>query len=85
MMPNQIYPAGNAMAGHATKYAAEALAARVFLFYTGRYDKKTLPLTPEGEITKEQVISWLEDCIDHSGHNLISDQRNLWGYTKLCH
>ena len=41
MMPNQIYPAGNAMAGHATKYAAEALAARVFLFYTGRYDKKT--------------------------------------------
>ena len=82
MMPNQIYPAGNAMAGHATKYAAEALAARVFLFYTGRYDKKTLPLTPEGEITKEQVISWLEDCIDHSGHNLISDQRNLWGYTN---
>ena len=79
MMPNQIYPAGNAMAGHATKYAAEALAARVFLFYTGRYDKKTLPLTPEGEITKEQVISWLED---HSGHNLISDQRNLWGYTN---
>ena len=64
MMPNQIYTAGNAMAGHATKYAAEALAERVFLFYTGRYDKKTLPLTPEGEITKEQVISWLEDCID---------------------
>lgn len=30
MMPNQIYPAGNAMAGHATKYAAEALAAQYF-------------------------------------------------------
>lgn len=81
MMPNRIYPAGNAMAGHATKYAAEALAARVFLFYTGRYDKKTLPLM-EGEITKEQIIKWLEDCINNSGHALVSDQRNLWAYTN---
>ena len=81
MMPNRIYPAGNAMAGHATKYAAEAFAARVFLFYTGRYDKKTLPLT-EGEITKEQIIKWLEDCINNSGHALVSDQRNLWAYTN---
>lgn len=81
MLPNKIYPTGNAMAGHVTKYAAEAFAARVFLFYTGRYDKKTLPLS-EGEMTKEQVVSWLEDCINNSGHGLVSDQRNLWGYTN---
>lgn len=81
MMPNKIYQAKSSMAGHATKYAAEAFAARVFLFYTGRYDKKTLPL-PDGEITKEQVVQWLEDCIENSGHDLVSDQRNLWGYTN---
>ena len=31
------------MTGHATKYAAEAMMARVFLFYTGRYEKTELP------------------------------------------
>lgn len=81
MMPDKIYPAGNSLAGHATKYAAEAFAARVFLFYTGRYGQKSLPL-PEGEITKEQIVEWLEDCINNSKHDLVTDQRNLWGYTN---
>ena len=39
MMPAKIYPKGSDMTGHATKYAAEAMMARVFLFYTGRYEK----------------------------------------------
>lgn len=82
MMPDRIYPAGDTMAGHATKYAAEAFAARVFLFYTGRYAKDSLPLASGNEITKGEVIKWLEDCITNSGHDLVSDQRNLWGYTN---
>jgi len=69
-------------AGHATKWAAEALMARVFLFYTGFYGKADLPLAPEGSIAKAQVISWLEDCIDNSGHSLVPDYRNLWPYTN---
>ena len=78
MTPDRIYPAGSDMAGHATKYAAEAMMARVFLFYTGRYDKTELP----GGITKSQVITWIDDCVNNSGHKLVSDQRNLWGYTN---
>lgn len=31
MMPAKIYPKGSDMTGHATKYAAEAMMARVFL------------------------------------------------------
>ena len=45
MMPAKIYPKGSDMTGHATKYAAEAMMARVFLFYTGRYEKKRTPPT----------------------------------------
>lgn len=76
-------------AGHATKWSAEALMARVFLFYTGYYKKEALPLVEGGSITKSQVISWLEDCIKESGHGLIIDNTNpgngfynLWPYSN---
>ncbi|MFV0376781.1 MAG: RagB/SusD family nutrient uptake outer membrane protein [Mangrovibacterium sp.] len=73
--------------GHATKWAAEALMARVFLFYTGYYGETELPLlgddgTITGTITKSEVIAWLEDCITNSGHSLVGDFRNLWPYTN---
>ena len=78
MMPAKIYPKGSDMTGHATKYAAEAMMARVFLFYTGRYEKNELP----NGTTKEEVISWIDDCVNNSGHKLVSDQRNIWAYTN---
>jgi hypothetical protein len=78
LMPAQSYLGNSTMAGHATKYAAEAMMARVFLFYTGRYDKTELP----GGISKQQVIEWIDDCVDHSGHRLVSDQRNIWSYSN---
>lgn len=77
-LPAKIYPAGNAMAGHATRAAAQAYMARVFLFYTGRYGKDELP----GGITKQQVINWIDDCVYNSGHDLVPDQRTLWSYTN---
>ena len=80
LMPSTPY---NAVAsGHATKWAAQALMARVFLFYTGYYNKTDLPLVSEGSVTKAQVIQWLEDCIKNSGHDLVSDFRNLWPYSN---
>ena len=78
LMPNQIYTFGSNMTGHATKAAAEAMQARVFLFYTGRYGKSELPNGTD----KAKVISDLEDCIRNSGHQLVDDQRELWGYTN---
>ena len=77
LMPDAIYANGSAMAGHATKYAAEAMMARVWLFYTGRYAQETLP-----GVTKAEVIAWIDDCVTNSGHDLVSDQRNLWAYSN---
>ena len=68
--------------GHASKWTAEAMMARVWLFYTGFYGKSELPLAGGGSVSKSQVASWLEDCIKNSGHALVSDQRNLWPYTN---
>ena len=78
---------------HATKWDAEALLARVYLFYTGFYsDKngeniKALPLVDtenfkliEEQVDKDYVVNKLEDCIAHSGHSLVSDFRLLWPY-----
>jgi hypothetical protein len=70
------------VAGHATKWAAEALLARVFLFYTGYYSKDVLPLVGGGSLSKSDVVTYLNDCIDNSGHGLVGDFRNLWAYTN---
>ena len=73
--------------GRASKWSAEGMMARVWLFYTGFYNKAELPFSNEdgsetGSITKDQVVTWIEDCIQNSGHGLVSDQRNLWPYTN---
>ena len=79
-MPDKKYDAS--FSGHATKYVAEAYMARVFLFYTGYYGKETLPLVEGGSVNKEQVIGWLEDCINNGGYDLVNDFRELWPYTN---
>ncbi|MBR2746761.1 MAG: RagB/SusD family nutrient uptake outer membrane protein, partial [Bacteroidales bacterium] len=78
---------------HATKWDAEALLARVYLFYTGFYSDKegktidTLPLVDletweviSETVGKDYVVSKLEDCIQNSGHDLVSDFRLMWPY-----
>ncbi len=79
--PDTKYP--NIELGHATKWSAEALLSRVYLFYTGFYGKTELPVAnSDKKIGKSDIISYIEDCINNSGHDLISDQRNLWPYTN---
>lgn len=71
----------NTNLGRASKWAAEGLMARIFLFYTGYYQKTDLPLPGGGSITKAQVISWVDDLVDRSGAALLKDPRNMWPYT----
>ncbi|MCF0163805.1 MAG: RagB/SusD family nutrient uptake outer membrane protein [Bacteroidales bacterium] len=78
LLPAVAYMQGSPMTGHANKYAAEAFMARVYLFYTGRYAKETLP---DGT-SKAQVVEWLDDVIKKSGYKLVTDQRNLWAYSN---
>lgn len=67
--------------GHATKWAAEALMARAFLFYTGYYNKTEVTLPDGSVVSKTNVVTWLEDCIANSEHGLVSDFRNQWPYS----
>jgi len=60
--------------GHVTKWSAEALLARVYLFYTGYYGKDDLL----GKVTKADALSYLEDVIANSGHGLIDNFYDLW-------
>lgn len=78
LLPSDRYDAIES--GHATKWAAEALMARVFLFYTGYYEQTSLPLVDGSSVSKDQVVTWLEDCINNSGHDLLPDFRSLWPY-----
>jgi len=65
--------------GRITKWAAEAMLARVFLFYTGYYHKTDLAGT-----TKQQVLNNLEDLIQNSGHDLVPDFATLWPAASLA-
>lgn len=68
--------------GRATKWAAQALLARTFLFYTGYYNKESMPLNEGGFLSRTEVAGYLDDCIANSGHDLIGDYRNLWPYSN---
>ncbi len=81
--------------GHAMKGSAEGYLARAYMFYQGFYNKAgelaSASLAdvelPEqegvtGPLSKAQVVSYLEDCINNSGAELIPDYRLLWQYTN---
>lgn len=65
--------------GHATKWAAESLLSRVFLYYTGRYSQTDLV----GLVSKEQALAYVEDVISNSGHDLIDEFQNLWPVSSI--
>ncbi len=60
--------------GRVTKWAAESLIGRVYLYYTGYYQQSDLA----GVVTKAQALSYLEDVIANSGHGLVPSFANLW-------
>ena len=72
------------------KYAAEALLARSFLFYTGFYqgvhdiaaNDASVTLPDGSTLTKTDVTAYINDCVMNSGFSLVKDFRNLWPYTN---
>jgi len=59
--------------GRVTKWAAESLLARAYLFYSGYYGTPAI-----GSETATTALTAVEDVIAHSGHGLISDFNTLW-------
>lgn len=74
-MASTPYSAAND--GRATKWGASALLARVFLYYTGYYQKTDLP-TQSGSLSGSQALAYLEDVVSSSGHSLVPDVASLW-------
>ena len=73
-IPAGAYPKAHAANndGHITKYAAEALYARAYLYYTGYYGSAI-----EG-VTKEKALAYCEDVINSGEYQLVSEYKNLW-------
>lgn len=68
---SSIPPAEN---GRASKWAAEALLGRVFLYYTGYYSKPDIA----GVCTQADAIAAIEDVINNSGYGLVPKYQNLF-------
>lgn len=73
-IPADAYPKSQAESndGRFTKFAAEALYARAYLYYTGYYGKKI-----EG-VTADKALAYCEDVITNGGYSLVPEYKNLW-------
>ena len=73
-IPADAYPKKESASndGHITKYAAEAIYARAYLYYTGYYGKQI-----DG-VTAENALKYCEDIISSKEFSLVSEFKNLW-------
>ena len=73
-IPANAYPKAQAAVndGRITCYAAKAMMARAYLFYTGVYGKEP------ANVTKAEVLQGLEDIVSSGEYSLIPLYKNLW-------
>ena len=58
--------------GRITKYAAEALMARAYLYYTGYYGEE------HPACTKAEAVAAINDVVDYGGYELESSYADFW-------
>ncbi|RKE55936.1 RagB/SusD family nutrient uptake outer membrane protein [Sphingobacterium detergens] len=73
-IPADAYPKSAAASndGRATPFAAKALLARVYLFYSGYYAAEDIG------VSKAEALAGLEDVIKSGQFALVADFKNLW-------
>ncbi len=73
-IPADAYPKASSSTndGRITCYAAKAMIARAYLFYTGVYGKEP------SNMTKAEALKGLEDIIASGEYSLIPLYKNLW-------
>lgn len=73
-IPADAFPVANNSSndGRISKYAAEAMLARVYLYYTGYYGEEN------EACTKQDAIDALEDVIDNGGYELEANYADLF-------
>lgn len=65
--------------GRVSKWAAEAMLGRVFLYYTGYYGKADLA----GVVDKAQALAYVEDVVSNGGFGLVENFSALWPAAAL--
>lgn len=72
-------PYNKLASGRVTRWAAESLLARVYLFYSGYYGKTSI-----GGETAATALAGLEDVITKSQHSLVSNFTTLWPAASIA-
>jgi len=75
------YPGVEENWGHATKWAAEAMISRVYLFYSGYYNENEI-----NGLTGSDVEAYIDDVIQNGGFDLVPQFASLWrvsSYSEL--
>ncbi|MBN1599344.1 MAG: RagB/SusD family nutrient uptake outer membrane protein [Bacteroidales bacterium] len=78
-LPGTPYSGPNEESGRATKWAAQSLYARVFLYYTGYYNTEGIT----DKLTKSRARSYIDSVINVSGHELLDDFKRLWQFAPF--
>ena len=68
--------------GKITKYAAEALFARAYLFYSGYYGADPV-YTDGSSISRTDALAAVEDIISSGNYSLVPEFKNLWPAASL--
>lgn len=76
-MPVDQYKDKSTYLGRMTKYAAEGMLARVYLFYDGVYNNNGGGTVPGG-LTKAQALAYCEDIIKSGNYSLEPHFKNLF-------
>lgn len=73
--------------GRITRYAAEAMLARVYLFYKGYYGKDPGYTNADGSVsgslTQAEALAYCEDVIKSQQYQLVPDFKDLWPAASL--
>jgi starch-binding outer membrane protein, SusD/RagB family len=59
--------------GRATKWAAEAMLGRVYLFYSGYYNESVI-----GDLTETDARGYIDEVIQNGGFDLVPEYASLW-------
>lgn len=78
---------GTSNFGRITRYAAEAMLARVYLFYKGYYGKDPGYTNADGatigSLTQAEALAYCEDVITKGKYQLVPDFKDLWPAASL--
>ncbi len=73
--------------GRITKYAAEAILARAYLYYTGYYGQEPGFTNESGEttgvVTKAEALAAVEDVIASGNYELLDSYKDFWPASSL--